>query len=68
MQTETGRYKLVDTLYPSKSPGQAYLTLFNATTAAILRNIATGHPHRYVVRQHIEHVDALDTFRMMGAL
>jgi hypothetical protein len=66
MNTETGRYRLLDTYYPSKSPASQYMTLFAATTAAMLRNIATGQPHRYIVRSVV--MEAVEPFRSIGAL
>lgn len=66
MNTHIGRYKLLDTFYPSKSPPAEYVTLFAATSAAILRNIGTGQPHRFIVRSRDSGAD--DIFRMIGAL
>lgn len=67
MNTHIGRYKLVDTYFPSKSPDTEYVTLFAASSAAIMRNIATGQPHRFIVRGRND--DSVTcVFRMVGAL
>lgn len=68
MNTATGRYTIVDTLYPSKpvDTGRPLVTYHAAHEWAMLRNIACGIPFRYSVRQgQTQH--AVSTFKV-GAL
>lgn len=68
MNTQTGLYAIVDTLYPGKpvSTGRPLVTYHAAHEWAMLRNIACGIPFRYAVRQD-QSAHALATFKS-GAL
>lgn len=53
MNTQTGRYTIVDTMYPGKpvATGRPMVTYHAAHEWAMLRNIACGMPFRYAVKQ-----------------
>jgi hypothetical protein len=50
MNTKTGRFQIVDSYYPSKSPSDIYRTQYEATLIAGRMNGQCGSPRRYVVK------------------
>lgn len=73
MNTQIGRFRLMDTWYPSKRvEGYEFSSYANVKARADARNSATGCPNRYIVKRLDSRPMADDTayheFRMVGAL
>lgn len=51
MNTKTGRFVVIDSVYPEKSPSTVYETQYQATLVAGARNGQAGYPRRFIVRE-----------------